>query len=53
MNLFCSDKEIYALANLTEVCIFLRIASDYQHVTYVITDSNEIYTPSAGERASA
>jgi len=42
-----------ALANLIEVCKFPWIASDYQHATYVITDSNEVYSPSAGERASA
>lgn len=42
-----------ALANLIEICKFTWIASDYQHATYVITDSNEVYSPSAGERASA
>jgi len=42
-----------ALANLTEVCMFVWVASDYEHVTFVITDSNEIYTTSAGERAFA
>lgn len=42
-----------ALANLTEVCMFVWVVSDYEHVTCVITDSNEIYTTSAGERAFA
>jgi len=29
------------------------VAYTYKCITYVVTDSDEIYTPSAGERTSA